>query len=107
MNILLLLLAVIIIAVIAVAITTMYVKAPPNVAYIISGMGKNPRILIGQGGVKLPFVERLDKLYVGQLSVDIKTGQSVPTNDARHVAIRTAVGSIPASPKMLGLTARM
>ena len=87
MNVVLLLLAVVIIAVIAVAITTMYVKAPPNVAYIISGMGKNPRILIGQGGVKLPFVERLDKLYIGQLSVDIKTGQSVPTNDFINVNV--------------------
>ena len=73
--------------VVAVAITKMYVKAPPNVAYIISGMGKYPRILIGQGGVKLPFVERLDKLYVGQLSVDIKTGQSVPTNDFINVNV--------------------
>ena len=65
----------------------MYVKAPPNLAYIISGMGKRPRILLGQGGVKLPFVERLDKLYVGQLSVDIKTGQSVPTNDFINVNV--------------------
>lgn len=81
------LLAVLVVALIAVVITTMYVKAPPNVAYIISGMGKNPRILIGQGGVKLPFVERLDKLYVGQLSVDIKTGQSVPTNDFINVNV--------------------
>ena len=83
----LLVLAVVIVILIGVAITTMYVKAPPNVAYIISGMGKNPRILIGQGGVKLPFVERLDKLYVGQLSVDIKTGQSVPTNDFINVNV--------------------
>lgn len=81
------LVAVLVVALIAVVITTMYVKAPPNVAYIISGMGKNPRILIGQGGVKLPFVERLDKLYVGQLSVDIKTGQSVPTNDFINVNV--------------------
>lgn len=81
------LLAILVVALIAVVITTMYVKAPPNVAYIISGMGKNPRILIGQGGVKLPFVERLDKLYVGQLSVDIKTGQSVPTNDFINVNV--------------------
>ena len=83
----LLILAVVVLILIGVAITTMYVKAPPNVAYIISGMGKNPRILIGQGGVKLPFVERLDKLYVGQLSVDIKTGQSVPTNDFINVNV--------------------
>ena len=33
--------------------------------------------------------------------------QSVPINDARHVAIRTAFAFIPASLRMLGLTARM
>lgn len=38
-------------------------------------------------GVKLPFVERLDKLYIGQFSVDIKTGQSVPTNDFINVNV--------------------
>ena len=81
------LLAVVVVGVLATVITRMYVKAPPNVAFIISGMGKYPRVLIGQGGVKLPFVERLDKLYVGQLSVDIKTGQSVPTNDFINVNV--------------------
>ena len=78
---------VICVVIIGFVITTMYVKAPPNVAFIISGMGKHPRILLGQGGVKLPFVERLDKLYIGQLSVDIKTGQSVPTNDFINVNV--------------------
>ena len=58
-----------------------YVKAPPDQAYIISGLRKNSRILIGQAGIRIPFLERLDKLYLGQMTVDIKTEQSVPTND--------------------------
>ena len=37
-----------------IAAKTFYVKAPPNVAYIISGLTKNPRILIGIGGFKIP-----------------------------------------------------
>lgn len=37
-----------------IAAKTCYVKAPPNVAYIISGITKNPRILIGIGGFKIP-----------------------------------------------------
>jgi hypothetical protein len=36
-----------------------------------------------------------------------KAIQAVPTKDARQVARSTAVVSIPASPRMLGLTARM
>lgn len=86
-DIILVIIAILFVAAIVAAITTMYVKAPPNVAYIISGAGKAPRVLIGQGGVKLPFIERLDKLFMGQFSVDIKTGQSVPTNDFINVNV--------------------
>lgn len=48
-------------------------------------MLKEPRILIGRAGVKILFFERVDKLYLGQMSVDIKTEQSVPTNDFINV----------------------
>lgn len=64
-----------------------YVKAPPDQAYIISGLGKQPRVLIGRAGVRIPFIERLDKLYLGQMTVDIKTEQSVPTNDFINVNV--------------------
>jgi len=64
-----------------------YVKAPPDQAYIISGLKKEGRILIGRAGIRIPFLERLDKLYLGQMTVDIKTGQSVPTNDFINVNV--------------------
>ena len=64
-----------------------YVKAPPDQAFIISGLRKEPRILIGRAGVKIPFFERVDKLYLGQMTVDIKTEQSVPTNDFINVDV--------------------
>lgn len=44
-----------------------YVKAPPDVAYIISGLHKKPRILVGKAGIKIPFLERLDKLALGAI----------------------------------------
>ena len=58
-----------------------YVKAPPDVAFIISGLKKNPKILIGRAGIKVPFLERKDNLIVKQISVDIKTNGYVPTLD--------------------------
>ncbi len=64
-----------------------YVKAPPDRAYIISGLHKDPKILIGRAGIKIPFLERVDKLYLGQMTVDIKTEQSVPTNDFINVSV--------------------
>ena len=51
-----------IIAVIALLgiIASGYVKAPPDTAYIISGLRK--KIIIGKSSIKIPFLERLDKL---------------------------------------------
>ena len=64
-----------------VIIATSYVKAPPNKAYIITGLKRKPKILIGKAGLKLPFLERRDELLIEQLSIDIKTGDFVPTAD--------------------------
>lgn len=58
-----------------------YVKAPPDVAYIISGLRKNPKVLIGKAGIKIPFLERVDKLIVRQISIDIKSEGYIPTQD--------------------------
>ena len=62
-------------------IISSYVKAPPDKAYIISGLRRNPKILIGRAGLKLPFFERKDELLIKQISIDIKTGDYVPTLD--------------------------
>lgn len=58
-----------------------YVKAPPNAAYIISGLRRKPKILIGRAGIKIPFLERKDVLLMKQISVDIKTNGYIPTSD--------------------------
>ena len=64
-----------------IVIFSSYIKAPPDKAYIISGLRKTPKILIGRAGIKLPFFERKDELLVKQISIDIKTGDYVPTLD--------------------------
>lgn len=58
-----------------------YIKAPPDVAYIVSGLRKKPKILIGRAGIRIPFLERVDKLIVRQISVDIKSDGYIPTLD--------------------------
>ena len=82
-----LILPVVLIACAAIIFVSGYVKAPPDLAYIISGLHKEPRILSGRAGIKIPFLERVDKLYLGQMTVDIKTGQPVPTNDFINVSV--------------------
>lgn len=58
-----------------------YVKAPPDVAYIISGFRRKPKILVGRAGVRIPFLERKDVLLLRQISIDIKTDGFIPTED--------------------------
>nr|WP_297764517.1 flotillin family protein [uncultured Butyrivibrio sp.] len=84
-----------------------YVKAPPDRAFIISGIRRKPRILIGRAGIKVPFFERVDKLYLGQMTVDIKTEQSVPTNDFINVNVdAVAKVRIGTSPESIQLAAK-
>ena len=71
----------IIVLILIILFMTGYVKAPPDKAYIISGYRKEPRILIGRAGVKIPFLERRDDLIVKQITVDIKTNGYIPTLD--------------------------
>ena len=85
-----------IVALVVVLIVNSWVKAPPDVAYILSGWRKQPRTLLGQGGLRFPVLERVDQLYLGQITVDIQTKQSVPTNDFINVNVdavaKVAVG---------------
>ncbi len=63
-----------------------YLKAPPDTAYIISGLGRK-RILIGKAGWRMPFFTRLDKLSLSVMQVDIKTSEAVPTNEFINVTV--------------------
>lgn len=92
----------IVVLLIVVLLFASYVKAPPAVAYIISGLSRTPRVLIGKGGFRLPFFERLDKVYLGQITVDIKTETPVPTNDFINVDV-DAVAKIRVLPTQDGI----
>lgn len=74
-----------------------YVKAPPSVAFLIYGLSKEPRVLIGKGGFRIPFFERVDKVFLGQMSVDIKTSVAVPTKDFINVNV-DAVAKVRVAP---------
>ncbi len=77
---------IVVIAVLAIILNG-YVKASPDVAIIISGLKKTPRVLIGRAGIRVPFFEKDDYLQLGQISVDIKTDSFIPTNDFINVTV--------------------
>jgi flotillin len=84
-----------------------YVKAPPDVAYIISGLHKKPRILVGKAGVKIPFLERMDKLALGAIQIDVKTGSAVPTAEYINVRVDSTVSvRVGQSEGMIALAAQ-
>ena len=82
--------AIIPIFVILVILAAGYVKAPPDTAYIISGFRK-PRILIGKAGIRIPFLERMDKLSLKMFSVDVKTTDYVPNAEYINVKVDATV----------------
>ena len=75
-----------IIAIVVICLTG-YLKAPPDTAIIISGLGKKPRILVGKAGLRIPFFERIDRLILKQISIDIKTDDFIPTKDFINIKV--------------------
>ena len=84
-----------------------YLKAPPDMAYIISGVRKKPRILVGKAGIRIPFFERVDKLALGAIQIDVKTKSSVPTAEYINVRVDSTVAvRVGKEPEMIALAAQ-
>ncbi len=84
-----------------------YVKASPDQALIISGLRKNPKVLIGKAGIKIPFFERMDRLSLKLIPLDIKTGDAVPTADCINIYVDSAVNvKVASDPEMIKIAAQ-
>ena len=78
-----------IVAFIAVMFIVSYVKAPPDMAFIVSGLKR--RIIIGAANLRIPFLERLDKVTLELIQVDVKTSEPVPNADFINVNVDAVV----------------
>lgn len=86
---------------------TGYVKASPDRAYIISGLRKKPKVLIGKAGIKIPFLEKKDELSLQLIPIDVKTSNAVPTADYININVDAAVNvKISDNPDKLKLAAQ-
>ena len=82
-----------------------YLKAPPDTAFIVSGLGKR-KILIGKAGWRMPFLTRIDKLSLSVMQVDVKTSEAVPTNEFINVTVDGVANiKISSSPENLNRAA--
>ena len=80
------LIIVISVALVLLLIGVSYVKAPPNTAFIITGPFKQ-RTLIGRAGFRIPGLERVDKIPLSLIQVDIKTASAVPTKEFINIFV--------------------
>lgn len=84
-----LIIAGVVLAVVLLLLALGYVKAPPDQAFIISGLRK--RIVIGRASFRIPYLERMDVLNLKMMSVDVKTSSFVPTAEYINITVDAAV----------------
>ncbi len=95
---------IVVVAVLILLAVAGYVKAPPDQAYIISGLRR--KIVVGKAAIRIPFLERLDKLNLKMISVDVKTGSFVPTAEYINITVDAAVKiKIGTEPHLLAIAA--
>ena len=76
-----------------------YVKAPPD-------MAKKSKVVIGKASIRIPFFERLDKLNLRLIPIDVKTSNAVPTADYININVDATVNiKISNDPEKLRLAA--
>lgn len=87
-------------------LTMGYVKAPPDMAYIISGVKRKSKVVIGKASIRIPFFERLDKVTLRLIPIDVKTSNAVPTADYININVDATVNvKISNDPEKLRLAA--
>lgn len=101
-----LVIGVVVVVLIIVLLSVGYVKAPPDMAFIISGIKKKSKIVIGKASIRIPFFERLDKLNLRLIPIDVKTSNAVPTADYININVDATVNvKISNDPDKLRLAA--
>lgn len=95
-----------IIIILMVFIALSYVKCPPDMVYLISGLTKEPRVIIGKATLRIPFFERVDKLTLELIQIDVKTN-GVPTSDFINVNVDAVANiRIPQDKDLIQIAAR-
>ena len=79
----------VVVVVILVLLAMGYVKAPPDTAFLISGLRK--KTVIGKAAIRIPFFERIDKVSLKLIPIDVKTSSAVPTADYINIRVDAVV----------------
>ena len=104
MSIVVRIIIVVAVVLLIIIMATGYIKAPPDTAYIISGLRK--KIIIGKASIRIPFFERVDKLKLQLIAVDVKTSSAVPTADYININVDANVNiKVSSDPVLINIGA--
>ena len=91
---------------IALFIAISYVKCPPDMVFLISGIKKEPRVITGKAAFRIPFFERIDKVPLKLIQIDVRTNK-VPTNDYINVDVDAVANvRISSKPELIRIAAK-
>lgn len=96
----------IVILLVVILFVASYIKCPPDMVYMISGLKRKPRIVIGKATLRIPFLERVDKLTLELIQIDVKA-HNVPTSDFINVDVDAVANvRIPNDEELIQVAAR-
>lgn len=85
--------------------TTMYKKAPPNVAMVITGP-TGSKTVIGKGALVIPILQRVDYMSLENIQADFTSRDEIPTQDAINILVDVVANvSISQKPELLKIAA--
>ena len=91
---------------IALFVAISYVKCPPDMVFLISGIKKEPRVITGKAAFRIPFFERIDKVPLKLIQIDVRTNK-VPTNDYINVDVDAVANvRISSKPELIRIAAK-
>ena len=87
-------------------IAASYIKCPPDMIYLISGLKKESKVVTGKATIRIPFLERVDKIPLKLIQIDVKTS-NVPTNDFINVDVDAVANvRISTNPELIRIAAK-
>ena len=85
--------------------TTMYKKAPPNVAMVVTGP-TGSKTVIGKGALVIPILQRVDYMSLQNIQADFTSRDEIPTQDAINILVDVVANvSISQKPELLKIAA--
>lgn len=83
-----------------------YIKCPPDMVYLISGLRKEARVITGKATIRIPFLERVDKIPLKLIQIDVRANK-VPTNDFINVDVDAVANvRISTKPELIKIAAK-